>query len=346
MQIGIDTFVSNPFDAAQRGPNTDFDRVQRLLQEVELADQVGLDVFAIGEHHRPEFVASAPAVLLAAAAARTSNIRLSSAVTVLSSDDPIRVFQQFATLDLISKGRAEIIVGRGSFIESFPLFGHDLSEYDSLFAEKLHLLLKVQSETEVHWTGNHRAPLTGQGVYPRPYQNPLPIRLGVGGTPASFLRAGTLGLPLTVAIIGGEAARFRPMVDLYRRAWSKAGHDPSKADVAIHTLGFIAETDELAAETYYPSYSAMIARIGKERGWPPATRAQYDAVIGPAGSLMVGSPDTVAAKIRRLDAQLGGISRVTVLLDSGTIDPPLMFKGIELLGTGVRPNVQSNVVTL
>ncbi len=346
MQIGIDTFVSNPLQASQRGPNTDLDRVQLLLKEVELADQVGLDVFAIGEHHRPEFVASAPAVLLAAAAARTENIRLASAVTVLSSDDPIRVFQQFATIDLISKGRAEIIVGRGSFIESFPLFGYDLGQYDSLFAEKLDLLLKVQAETEVHWSGNHRAPLTGQGVYPRPYQNPLPIRLGVGGTPASFVRAGTLGLPLTVAIIGGEAGRFRPMVELYRRAWEKAGHDPALADVAVHTLGFIAETDELAAETYYPWYSDVIARIGKERGWPPATRQQYDNVIGPAGILMVGSPETVAAKIRSVDTQLGGVNRVTILLDSGTIAPDLRLKAIELLGTQVRPNVQPSTVTI
>ena len=334
MQLGIDTFVSisenaTPAQAAQR--------VADLLDEVEFADRVGLDAFSIGEHHRPEYVASAPAVLLAAAAARTSRIRLGSAVTVLSSDDPIRVFQDFATLDLVSNGRAEIVVGRGSFIESYPLFGHDLNDYDSLFAEKLDLLLKVRASTNVHWTGAHRAPLTGQGVYPRPVQAELPIRLGVGGTPASFVRAGTLGLPLTVAIIGGEPARFRPLVDLYRRAWAKAGHDSALADVSVHTLGVLADTDAEAADLYYPGYAATMGRIGRERGWPPMTRSGFDALLGPEGALMVGSPETVAAKFRRADEALGGVSRITLKLDDATLPHERMLHAVELLGTRVRP---------
>ena len=334
MQLGIDTFVSvsetaTPAQAAQR--------IADLLAEVELADRIGLDAFAVGEHHRPEYLASAPAVLLAAAAARTERIRLSSAVTVLSSDDPIRVFQDFATLDLVSNGRAEIVVGRGSFIESYPLFGHDLNDYDTLFAEKLDLLLKVREGTNVHWQGGHRAPLTGQGVYPRPVQAGLPIRLGVGGTPASFVRAGTLGLPLTVAIIGGEPARFRPLVDLYRRAWAKAGHAGRTPDVHVHTLGFLADTDAEAADLYYPGYAATMGRIGRERGWPPMTRRGFDALLGPEGALMVGSPETVAAKLRRADEALGGVSRITLKLDDATLPHATMLHAVELLGTRVRP---------
>ena len=333
MQLGIDTFVSisetaTPVQAAQR--------VADLLDEVELADRVGLDAFAVGEHHRPEYLASAPAVLLAAAAARTSRIRLSSAVTVLSSDDPIRVFQDFATLDLVSNGRAEIVVGRGSFIESYPLFGHDLNDYDALFEEKLDLLLKVREATEVHWQGRHRAPLTGQGVYPRPLQAELPIRLGVGGTPASFVRAGKLGLPLTVAIIGGEPARFRPLVDLYRRAWAQSGHE-GRPDVHVHTLGFLADTDAEAADLYYPGYAATMGRIGRERGWPPMTRRGFDALLGPEGALMVGSPETVAAKFRHVDEALGGVSRITLKIDDATLPHATMLHAVELLGTRVRP---------
>ena len=336
MELGIDSFVAIPYDLASRLPDTEERRVQDLLEEIELADRVGLDVFALGEHHRREFVASAPAVLLAAAAARTKRIRLSSAVTVLSSDDPIRVFQQFATLDLISNGRAEIIVGRGSFIESYPLFGYDLSQYDALFAEKLDLLLKVRDNTEVHWSGAFRAPLTGQGVYPRPVQNPLPIRLGVGGTPASFVRAGTLGLPLTVAIIGGAPARFRSAVDTYRNAWISAGHDPEKMDVAVHTMGFLADTDDEAAEIFYPSYSDTINRIGRERGWPPSTRAHFDQERGLGGALMVGGPEHVATKIRRMDEALGGISGATILIDGGKLAHGDILRAVELLGTRVK----------
>ena len=333
MQLGIDTFVSisetaTPVQAAQR--------IADLLDEVALADRVGLDAFAVGEHHRPEYLASAPAVLLAAAAARTSRIRLSSAVTVLSSDDPIRVFQDFATLDLLSNGRAEIVVGRGSFIESYPLFGHDLNDYDALFEEKLDLLLKVREATEVHWQGRHRAPLTGQGVYPRPLQAELPIRLGVGGTPASFVRAGKLGLPLTVAIIGGEPARFRPLVDLYRRAWAQSGHEGTP-DVHVHTLGFLADTDAEATDLYYPGYAATMTRIGRERGWPPMTRRGFDALLGPEGALMVGSPETVAAKFRHVDEALGGVSRITLKIDDATLPHATMLHAVELLGTRVRP---------
>jgi probable LLM family oxidoreductase len=341
MQLGIDTFVQTVYDPARRTPETDLQRVENLIAEAELADKVGIDVFAVGEHHRHEFLASSPPVLLAAIAARTTNIRLASAVTVLSSDDPIRVFQQFAMLDLISKGRAEIIVGRGSFIESYPLFGLDLSQYDQLFAEKLDLLLAVRSSTEVHWSGSLRPPLTGQGVYPRPVQNPLPIRLGVGGTPASFVRAGMLGLPLTVAIIGGEPRRFRPLVELYRRTYLQAGHDPKGMDVAVHTMGFLAETDKEAADLYYPGYSALMNTIGRERGWPTSSRADFDAEAGPLGSKMVGSPASVAAKIRSMDEALGGISGVSILIDSGTIPHADMLRAVELLGTQVRALLNS-----
>ncbi len=337
MQIGIDTFVATPYDFALRTPETDVNRVDGLLQEAELADKVGLDVFAIGEHHRREFVSSVPTILLAAIAVRTNNIRLASAVTVLSSDDPIRVFQQFATIDLISHGRAEIIVGRGSFIESYPLFGFDLKDYDLLFKEKLDLLLKVREETEVHWKGSHRAELTGQGVYPRPIQNPLPIRLGVGGSPESFIRAGKLGLPLTLAIIGGEAIRFRRSVDSYRAAWIQAGHDPAGIDVAVHTIGFLDDTDQKAADNFYPSYADTFTRIGRERGWPPTTRAQFDETISPRGALMVGSPESVAAKIKDFDRALGGISRVSILLDGGLVSHEQRMHAIELLGTKVKP---------
>lgn len=334
MEIGIDSFVPMALEPALDGIGR-ADRVRDFLDEVEQADRVGLDVFGIGEHHRPEYLSSAPVVLMAAAAARTKNIRLASAVTVLSSDDPVRVFQQFATVDLISRGRAEIIVGRGSFIESYPLFGFDLKDYDALFAEKLDLLLKIRDETFVHWKGKHRAALTGQGVYPRPVQNPLPVRLGVGGTPNSFVRAGTLGLPLVVAIIGGEPARFRSLVDLYREAGRRAGHSPEKLWVGVHSIGFIAETTERAVTDFYPTWKETFTRIGKERGWPPATRAQFDAARGPGGALLVGDPELVAKKILAVDEALGGISRMTILLGAGVCAHGAMMRGIELLGNGV-----------
>src|SRR5882757_6643326 len=275
MQIGVDSFVAT----AKSGPTGDAQRVQELLEQVELADQVGLDVFAIGEHHRADYVSSAPAVLMAAAAARTKNIRLASAVTVLSSDDPVRVYQQFATVDLISQGRAEIVVGRGSFIESYPLFGFDLENYDELFSEKLELLLKIRESTNVTWSGQHRAPLTGQGVYPRAFQNPLPVWIGVGGTPQSVIRAGRLGLPLMIAIIGGQPGPFRQLADLYRQAGKEAGHAPEKLVVGIHNIGFLADTKEEAHEIFWPAYRDAFGKIGKERGWRAPTRPQFDAQV-------------------------------------------------------------------
>jgi probable LLM family oxidoreductase len=335
MLLGLDSFVPTRADVDGA------DRMAQLLEEIELADRVGLDVFGIGEHHRPEFLASSPAVILAAAAARTERIRLASAVSVLSSDDPVRLFQQFATVDLISRGRAEIIVGRGSFIESYPLFGFDLENYDELFAEKLDLLLKIREQVQVHWSGRHRSPLTGQGVYPRPVQNPLPIRIGVGGTPQSFVRAGTLGLPLVLAIIGGEPHRFRPLVDMYREAGRKAGHPAERLSVAVHSIGFLADTMEQAAEEFFPSYREVFTRIGRERGWPPVTRAQFDATRGPRGALVVGDPETVAAKIRYVDEVLGGISGMSILLGAGIVPHAAMLHAIELLGTKVAPLVNA-----
>jgi probable LLM family oxidoreductase len=346
MELGIDTFVDTALsqaDAARRG---DVERVARLLEEVEAAEAASLDVFAIGEHHRADFIASAPAILLAAAAARTSRIKLASAVTVLSSDDPVRVFQQFATIDLISNGRAEIIVGRGSFIESYPLFGFDLDHYDELFAEKLDLLLALRDQTHVTWQGQHRAPLTGQGVYPRPARNPLTVRLGVGGTPQSFARAGALGLPLVIAIIGGEPHRFRPLVDLYREAGQRAGHDPKSLSVAIHLHGFVAETREAAMEQFFPIYERGFNRIGAERGWPPVTRGQFNAVAGPLGALTIGDPATVATKLRHIDTALGGIDRVTLIQGNADLPHAQALKSIELLGSVVKPLVNEPLLAL
>ena len=339
MQIGVDSFVAT----AKSGPVGDAERVQELLEQIVLADQVGLDVFGVGEHHRPEYLASVPAVLLAAAAARTKRIRLASAVTVLSSDDPVRVFQQFATVDLISQGRAEIIVGRGSFIESYPLFGFDLDHYDELFSEKLDLLLKLRAETKVTWSGQHRPPLTGQGVYPRPMQDRLPIWLGVGGTPASFVRAGLLGLPLMVAIIGGQAKNFRPLVDLYRESGRAAGHAADKLTVGVHSIGFLADTTTAALETFWPAYQDAFGKIGKERGWPPPTRPQFDAQCSPHGALMVGDPEAIAAKIIAEHAALGGYDRKTILLDNRVLTHTQIMHAIELLGTRVAPLVRQGV---
>ncbi len=339
MQIGIDTFVETAAAPGQSLGQTGAERVQQMMEEAELADRVGLDLYAIGEHHREEYVASAPAVLLAAIAARTEKIRLSSAVTVLSSDDPVRVFQQFATVDLISGGRAEIIVGRGSFTESYPLFGFDLRHYDELFAEKLDLLLHLRDEVKVFWEGRHRASLTGQGVWPRPLQPVLPIRLGVGGTPNSFARAGALGLPLTVAIIGGEPRRFRPLVDMYREAGRRAGHAPESLDVAVHAIGYVAETDAEAADALWPSYAHTFGRIGRERGWPPPNRAAFDAQRGPTGAFVVGSPNTVARKLQHIDEVLGGVSGVSLVMSGGPLPHAGLLRAIELLGTEVKPRL-------
>ena len=343
MQIGVDSFAAALGDAsAVASPS---DRLRDLLEEIEHADQVGLDVFGIGEHHRKEFLDSAPAVILAAAAARTKRIRLTSAVAVLSAADPVRVFQSFATLDLISRGRAEMVVGRGSFIEAFPLFGLDLDDYDSLFAEKLDLLLKIRENEHVHWSGRHRAPLTGQGVYPRPLQDPLPIWLGVGGTPESFVRAGALGLPLMVAIIGGETRRFRPLVDLYREAGRRAGLSPDRLKVGVHSLGYVAETAKQAADDFFPGYARAFSSIGKERGWAPVTRAQFDAQLTPNGALLVGTPDEVAAKILRHSEALGGISRITFMMNASSLSHPNLMSAIDLIAERVAPVVREEVAS-
>ncbi len=340
MQIGVDSFaaaISDPTTGLTLSP---VDRMQHLLEEIELADKVGLEVFGIGEHHRPEFLDSAPVVILSAAAARTNNIRLTSAVTVLSAADPVRVFQEFATLDLVSRGRAEIVAGRGSFVESYPLFGLRLEDYDSLFSEKLDLLLKIRDNTEVHWSGKHRAPLTGQSIYPRALQNPLPIWVGVGGTPESFVRAGMLGLPLMVAIIGGEPKRFRPLIDLYREAGRRAGHSPEKLIVGLHSIGFLGDTTKQAADDFFPGYAHTFTEIGKERGWPPTTRAQFDGVRGPTGALLIGDAETVAKKILYVNDVLGGLSRITFQMGVSTLPHPKMLRAIEILGTRVAPIVR------
>ena len=340
MQIGIDSFaasISDPLTGLTISPG---ERLHNLLEEIQLADETGLDVFGIGEHHRPEFLDSAPPIILAAAAARTKTIRLTSAVTVLSAADPVRVFQEFATLDLISQGRAEIVAGRGSFIESYPLFGLKLEDYDSLFAEKLELLLAIRDNTRVHWFGKHRAALTGQAVYPRPIQNPLPIWVGVGGTPASFVRAGTLGLPLMVAIIGGEPHRFRPLIELYREAGRRAGHSPDRLSVGLHSIGFLADTTQQAADDFFPGYAHTFTEIGKERGWSPTTRAQFDATRGPTGALLIGDADTIAEKLLYVNEALGGLSRVTFQMGVSTLPHQKMKRAIEILGSRVAPMVR------
>jgi probable LLM family oxidoreductase len=343
MEIGIDSFAASISDPATGLTLKPVDRMQNLLEEITLADGVKLDVFGIGEHHREEFLDSAPVVILAAAAARTKTIRLTSAVTVLSAADPVRVFQEFATLDLISQGRAEIVAGRGSFIESYPLFGLRLEDYDSLFSEKLDLLLKIRQNTHVNWSGKHRPALTGQAIYPRPLQNPLPIWVGVGGTPESFVRAGVLGLPLMVAIIGGEPERFRPLVDLYREAGRRAGHPANRLTVGLHSIGFLADTTQEAADVFYPGYAHTFTEIGKERGWPPTTRAQFDAVRGPRGALLVGDAETVAEKLLFVNKALGGISRVTFQMGVSTLPHAKMLRAIEILGTRVAPMVREKL---
>jgi probable LLM family oxidoreductase len=343
VEIGIDSFAAAISDPATGVTLSPAEGLRDLLAEMELADQVGLDVFGIGEHHRAEFLDSAPAIILAAAAARTKKIRLTSAVTVLSAADPVRVFQEFATLDLISGGRAEIVAGRGSFVESYPLFGLELEDYDSLFAEKLELLLAIRENTNVHWSGKHRAALTGQGIYPRPLQNPLPIWVGVGGTPASFVRAGVLGLPLMVAIIGGQPARFRPLVDLYREAGRRAGHAAEKLKVGLHSIGFLADTTEKAADDFFPGYAHTFTEIGKERGWSPTTREQFDSTRGPTGALIIGDVKTVAEKILYINEALGGISRITFQMGVSTVAHEKMMRAIEILGKEVAPLVRKKL---
>ena len=336
MEIGIDSFA-----AASAAPDTSTasDNIIHLLDRMEHADKVGLDIFGIGEHHRKEFLDSAPTMILAAAAARTKRIRLTSAVTVLSAADPVRVFQNFATLDLISKGRAEMVVGRGSFIEAFPLFGYDLDTYDELFTEKLDLLLNIVKNEYVTWSGKFRPALKNQPIYPRPVQDTIPVWLGVGGTPASFVRAGVLGMPLMVAIIGGETRRFRPLIDLYREAGAKAGHAPEKLKVGLHSLGYIAETTEKAVAEFYPGYAEVFTRIGRERGWPPVTKPHFDSQNGKHGALLVGGPEEIAEKLISHSEALGGISRVTFQMDNAKLSHEQLMNAIELLGTKVAPLV-------
>jgi probable LLM family oxidoreductase len=332
MQVGIDSFAA--FDDAGL-PVTPSERLGRLVEQIEYADQIGLDVFGIGEHHRREFLDSAPAVILAAAAARTKRIRLTSAVKVLSAADPVRVFQEFATLDLLSQGRAEMVVGRGSSIEAFPLFGFRLEDYNSLFEEKLDLLLKIRNNEHVHWSGKYRPRLNGQGVYPRPLQNPLPIWIGVGGTPESFVRAGLLGLPLMVAIIGGET--FGPLIDLYREAGRRAGHLPDQLKVGVHSLGYVAESTQEAVNDFFPGYAHTMTEIGKERGWPKMTRASFDAQRGRQGALLVGDPDEVVEKIIRHSKALGGVSRITFMMNPASLPHAKLMQATKLIGTRVAP---------
>jgi probable LLM family oxidoreductase len=341
MQVGIDSFAA-AFDETSRAVNPS-ERLQDLVKQIERADQAGLDAFGVGEHHRRDFLDSAPAVILGAAAARTQRIRLTSAVTVLSAADPVRVFQEFATLDLLSQGRAEMVVGRGSFVEAFPLFGLRLEDYDSLYAEKLDLLLKIRDNEHVHWSGEYRPALTGQGVYPRPLQNPLPIWVGVGGTPESFVRAGVLGLPLMVAIIGGETRHFRPLIDLYREAGRRAGHSPDQLKVGIHSLGYVAETTQRAADDFFPGYARAFTDVGKERGWRPVTRADFDAQRGSQGALIIGDPDEVVKKIIRHSKALGGISRITFQMNAASLPHVKLMRAIELIGTQVAPALREEL---
>lgn len=330
MELGIDSFASREHEAP-------VDALRHLLERIETADRVGLDVFGVGEHHRAEFLDSAPSVILAAAAAKTQRIKLTSAVTVLSAADPVRVFQQFATLDLISNGRAELVVGRGSFTESFPLFGFDFQDYDALFAEKLDLLLQLRSQERITWSGRFRPALNNQAVYPRPLQPEIPIWLGVGGTPESFVRAGMLGLPLMVAVIGGETHRFRRAVDLYRAAGAQAGHAPEKLKVGLHSLGYVAPTREEAVNDYFPGYAETFTRIGRERGWPPVSRERFDAQNGPTGALLVGDPDEVGEKILRHAEALGGVDRVTFQMDNAKLPREKLLRSIELIGERIKP---------
>lgn len=342
MEIGIYSFADINPDPVGGGPGSAGERIRDLLEEIELADQVGLDVFGVGEHHRPDYAVSAPAAVLGAAAARTGRIRLTSAVTVLSSDDPVRVFQDFATLDLLSGGRAEIMAGRGSFVESFPLFGYHLDDYDELFAEKLDLLLKLREGEQVTWRGIHRAALSGQGVYPRPQQNPLPIWVAVGGTPQSVVRAATLGLPMALAIIGGQPERFAPLVGLYRNSAARAGHEPRRLPVSVNSHVYVADTSQQAADEFFPSYAETMTRIGRERGWPPTTRQRFDAARGPHGALAVGSVDQVIEKIL-FEHDLLHNERFLAQVSVGPMEHKKTMRAIELLGTEVAPVVRDEV---
>jgi probable LLM family oxidoreductase len=338
MEIGIDSFAS-----AMYGSNSlsSVEAMEQLLERISLADKVGFDVFGIGEHHKKEFLDSATAVILAAAAARTKHIRLTSAVTVLSAADPVRVYQEFATLDLISKGRAEMVVGRGSSIEAYPLFGFSLDDYDALFKEKLGLLLQIRDQEFVTWSGKFRPSLNNQPVYPRSLQEKLPVWLGVGGTPASFIRAGSLGLPLMVAVIGGDTHRFRPLIDLYREAGQKAGFTPEQLKVGLHSPGYVAVNSEQAIADYYPGYAELWTKLGKERGWPPVTRYHFDSLVAPKGVLVVGGPEEVAEKLVRHSEALGGIDRFTFQMDNTGLSHDQLMSSIKLIGNEVIPKIKA-----
>ena len=336
MQIGIDSFAASETIENLNGKQNAIS-IQQLLERIKKSDDVGLDVFGVGEHHRKEFLDSAPHVILSAAAAQTKNIILTSAVTVLSAADPVRVFQNYATLDLISNGRAEIVAGRGSFTEAFELFGYKMEQYDELFEEKLELLIEIQKNEKVTWRGNHRPTLNNQYIYPRPLQDPLPIWVGVGGTPQSFLRAGNLGLPLMIAIIGGETHRFKPLVDMYRESGRRAGHSPEKLKVGLHSLGYVAESSKQAVEDYFPGYAKTFTRIGRERGWPPVTLKRFKEQNGPTGALMIGNPEEIAEKILRHSEALGGISRFTFQMDNAELSHKQLLKSIELIGQKIKP---------
>jgi probable LLM family oxidoreductase len=341
MELGLYTFAeTTPSHEGSRTPTTPQRRMCELVEEAQLAEQVGLDVFGVGEHHRPDFIVSAPAVVLGAIASKTSRIRLTSAVTVLSSDDPVRVFQDFATLDLLSNGRAEIMAGRGSFVESFPLFGFDLDDYDVLFSEKLDLLLRIREDGPVTWSGRHRAPLRNQLVVPRPVQNPLPVWIAVGGTPASAQRTGALGLPMALAIIGGAPERFAPLVEIFREAARHAGHDASRLPLSINGHGHVAESSEVAAEQFYPGYDASMRKLGRERGWPAPTREQYDLLRSPRGALLVGDPKTVADKIL-FQYDIFRNTRYLIYLMGMPHDT--VMRAIELYGTRVAPLVRDGL---
>lgn len=339
MEIGIYTFAdvgAHPLTGERIDP---YQRLRNLMEEIELADQLGLDVFAVGEHHRPDYAVSAPAVILGAAAVKTKNIKLSSAVTVLSSDDPVRVFQSFSTVDLLSGGRAEIMAGRGSFIESFPLFGYELAHYDELFSEKLAMLLQLNENEKVSWKGKRTQTLHQQGIYPRPYQEKLPIWVAVGGTPESVVRAADYGLPMALAIIGGQPARFAPYTRLYRELYAKAGYDMNKLQLGINSHAYIADNAQQAADEFFPPYAEVMSRIGKERGWPPTTRSQFDASLGPQGALLVGSPQQVVDKIL-YEHELFQHTRFLAQMSLGAMPHKKILHAIELLGTKVAPEVK------
>jgi probable LLM family oxidoreductase len=337
MELGISSFAELTPDPVTGKIISGHQRMMDLMEEIELADQIGLDVYALGEHHRPDFIVSSPAVVLAAAAAKTNHIKLSSAVTVLSSDDPVRVFQDFATVDLLSGGRAEIMAGRGSFIESFPLFGYDLKDYDELFSEKLELLLKLNESEKVSWKGKHRSPIQNLGVYPRPFQKKLPVWIAVGGTPESVIRSGKLGLPMALAIIGGSPANFLPLVELYRKTSTAAGH--GRLPLAVHSHGYISEDSQQAADEFFPSYAYVMSNIGRERGWPPTTRAQFEAGRSKQGVLLIGSPQQVIDKIL-FEKELFGLDRFLLHVSVGTMPHAQIMHSIELFGTQVAPVIR------